>query len=174
MRARAIAAVLVAVASASPAAASPRVHAGPALALDPAFAAITAGADWCFTPRFAAGLLYAQTIPNAGDQRAIETGALFVDAVARLRVAGGPRLRVELLGGGGLARVRYGSPGAHTELAPDVAIGAAIGVALAFGLELASEVTTHVTFGERTGTRNPAHTSELVALLLRWGPSPSP
>jgi hypothetical protein len=146
-----------------------RVWLGPALALDPAFAAATAGGDWFFSPTAALGLCASATIPGAGDRTATESGYAFLTALARLRAAAGP-LATELLAGGGLARIRFGSPGSHTEIAPDLVLGAALAFPLAHRLELAAELATHVTFGASAAARNPGHTSELLTLALRWGP----
>jgi hypothetical protein len=145
----------------------PRVWAGPAVALDPAFAAASAGADWFFTPAGGVGLLAAHTLAT-GDQLAAETGYGFLSAVGRLRAPAG-KLRIEALAGAGLGRVRFGAPGAHTQWAPDVVLGAALGLPVGHRLELALELATHVTFGERSAARNAAHTSELLSFLLRWG-----
>jgi hypothetical protein len=80
-------------------------------------------------------------------------------------------LRLEGLAGAGLARTRFGSPGARTAFAPTASIGGALGLALPARLELALEVTTQIVFGPEEGSRNPAHTSEMVALVVRWGAS---
>jgi hypothetical protein len=154
---------------AAPAAAGPRPWLGPALALDPAFLAGAAGLDWFLSPAAAVGICGATTLPGAGDETATETGYAFLSALARLRAPAGP-LRAELLAGGGLARIRFGSPGAHTELAPDLVLGAALALPLPHRLELAVEVATHITFSAEAITRNPAHTSELLVMALRWGP----
>jgi hypothetical protein len=146
----------------------PRVWAGPALALDPAFVAASGGADWFFTPSGGVGVAAAHTL-GVGDQLAAETGYGYLTALGRLRAPLGPRLRAELLGGAGVARVRFGAPGAHTEWAPDAALGAALGWSLGRRFELAVELEAHVTFSERSAARNSAHTSELLSWLLRWG-----
>jgi hypothetical protein len=164
MRTLALALLLVA---AEARAEGPRVWAGPAAALDPAFLAASVGVDWFFTPAGGVGLVGAHTL-GVGDQLAAETGYGFLTAVARARAPVGP-LRAELVAGAGLGRVRFGAPGAHTELAPDLALGAALGIPLRHQLELALELAAHVTLGERSAARNAAHTSELLSLLLRWG-----
>jgi hypothetical protein len=156
------------IALAAPASAGPRPWLGPAVALDPAFGAGAAGLDWFFSPAAAVGLSAAATLPGAGDETATESGYAFLSALARWRLPAGT-LRAELLGGGGLARIRFGSPGAHTELAPDLVLGAALGIPLPHDLELAFELATHVTFSAEAITRNPAHTSELLVVALRWG-----
>lgn len=147
----------------------PRVWMGPALALDPAFAAGSAGADWFFSTHAAIGLCAAATLSGAGDRTAVEGGYGFLSAVGRLRAALTGPLAAELMAGGGLARIRFGSPGAHTELAPDLLVGAALAFPLPHHLELALELTTHVTFSTSTAARNLAHTSEILTLALRWG-----
>jgi hypothetical protein len=147
--------------------AGPRPWLGPALALDPAFAAGAAGVDWFLSPAAAVGLCAAATLPGAGDETATESGYGFLSAVARLRAPAGP-VAAELLAGGGLARVRFGSPGAHTELAPDLVLGAALALPLPHRLELAVELATHVTFGAPAAARNAAHTSELLVVAVRW------
>lgn len=164
MRALALAVLLV---SFEARAEGPRVWAGPAAAVDPAFLAASAGADWFFTPSGGVGVSAAHTL-GIGDQLAAETGYGFLTAVGRLRAPVG-RLRAELLGGAGLGRVRFGAPGAHTAMAPDVALGAALGLALPHRLELALELAAHFTFAERSAARNAAHTSELLSVLIRWG-----
>ncbi len=146
-----------------------RLAAGGAGALDPAFAAANLGADWFFSPAFAVGVQACHTLPSAGDQRAIEDGYGFFTALARLRPPTAGRLRAEVLGGAGVARIQFGRPGAHIEYAPDVAWGAGLAWPLTTHAELAVEFSNHVTFGARTGTRNTPHTSELLALVLRWG-----
>jgi hypothetical protein len=145
----------------------PRLWLGPALALDPAFAAGALGGDWFFSRHGGVGVTLAHTLGGAGDQLAAESGYGFADLVARLRE--GDRLRLELLAGAGVARVRFGSPGAHTELAPDLVLGGALGWGLAGGWDLAVEVQSHITLGERAAARNAAHTSELLIIALRWG-----
>jgi hypothetical protein len=167
MRALALLLLLAAPAHAEPAA-GPRVWAGPALALDPAFAAGSAGADWFLGAHGGMGLMASHTIAT-GDRLAAETGYGFLTAVGRLRAPVSEGLRAELLAGAGVARVRFGAPGAHTELAPDAVLGAALGWPLGHRLELALELAAHVTFSERSAARNLAHTSELLSLLLRWG-----
>jgi hypothetical protein len=152
------------------AAPGPRLWLGPTLALDPAFAAGTAGADWFFSARAAVGLCAAATLPGAGDRTAVESGYQFLSAVARARAALSGSLATELLAGAGLARIRFGSPGAHTELAPDLLLGAALSFPLPRHFELALELATHITFSASATTRNPAHTSELLTLAVRWGP----
>jgi hypothetical protein len=155
-----------------------RVWGGPALALDPAFAAGVLGADYFFGsggvgvgPGQAAGLgvgiCAADTFAGAGDETAVERGYGFVSALARWRRLGAAT--VELLGGAGLAQVRFGSPGAHTEWAPDVVLGAALGWPVAERVELAVELATHVTLSGAAAARNPAHTSELLTFAVRWG-----
>jgi hypothetical protein len=166
MRLALLLALLPATAAAAPV---PRVWLGPALALDPAFAAASVGADLFLTPSAAVGLIGAQTFAGAGDQTAVEAGYGFLSAVGRLRLEGA--VAVELLGGAGLARIRFGAPGAHTELAPDLVLGAALGFPLPRRLELAIELATHVTFGAAAAARNPAHTSELLTVAVRWGQS---
>jgi hypothetical protein len=163
--------LMVALTSATAAAAgSPaRFWLGPALALDPAFVAAAGGADWFFSPELGAGVAIASTWPGAGDRTAVESGYRFASLLARLRLQA-PVLDVELSGGGGLAEIRFGSPGLHTELAPDLAVGAAVGWPLSAHLALAVELTTHVTFGAATAARNPAHTSELLVVALRLSP----
>jgi hypothetical protein len=168
MRAAAIAGLLLVMTGAARAE-GPRLWAGPAVAIDPAFAALAGGADWFLGPRGAAGVAFAHTLTGAGDQLAAETGYGFVDLVGRLRAPLGERLRAELLGGAGAARVRFGAPGAHTEWAPDLLLGAAMGMPLGHRFELALELGTHVTLGERAAARNAAHASALVALAVRWG-----
>jgi hypothetical protein len=165
MRALALALLLVSVEARAQ---GPRVWAGPAVAVDPAFLAASGGADWFFGPTGGVGLVAAHTL-GLGDELAAETGYGFVDAVARLRAPVGVRLRAEVLAGAGVGRVRFGSPGAHTEWAPDLALGAALGVNVGHGLEAAVELATHVTLGDRSAARNAAHTSALVSLVLRWG-----
>jgi hypothetical protein len=167
MRRAVRAACLAAALAPGVASAGPRPWLGPALALDPAFAAGAAGVDWFVTDAAAAGICAAATLPGAGDQTATERGYAFFSAVARLRAPAGP-VAVELLGGGGLARIRFGSPGAHTELAPDLVLGAALGIPVGHHLELAVELAAHVTLGATTAARNPAHTSELLVVALRW------
>jgi hypothetical protein len=147
----------------------PRPWVGPALALDPAFAAVNGGLDWFLSPRAALGVALAQTLPGTGDEGASESSYAFASLVGRLRAPLGERWRAELLGGLGLARIRFGSPGAHTELAPDLALGGALGWVLGGRWEVAAELAAHVTLGERWAARNPAHTSEIVALVVRWG-----
>jgi hypothetical protein len=146
----------------------PRLWAGPAVALDPVYAAAAAGADWFVSSHGALGVSLAQTV-GGGDQLAVESGYGFADAIGRLRGTVSQRLSVEALAGAGIARVRFGSPGAHTELAPELTLGAALGLALAARWELAIELGTHVTFGARSAARNTAHTSELLVVALRWG-----
>jgi hypothetical protein len=166
MRLAPLAALLLAMpAHAEPAA---RIWLGPTLALDPAFAAAAGGADWFFSPRAGVGVTLAQTIGGAGDQLAAESGYGFANAVARVRAPAGDRLRLELLGGAGVARIRFGAPGAYTELAPDLVLGGALGWVITPGWELACELESHVTVGERSAARNAAHTSELVIVALRW------
>ena len=145
----------------------PRVWAGPAVAVDPAFLAASGGADWFFGSG-GVGVMASHTL-GVGDQLAAETGYGFLTAVGRLRAPLGERLRAEVLAGAGVGRVRFGAPGAHTELAPDVALGAALGMSLGHRLEAAVEAATHLTFGERSAARNAAHASALVSLVLRWG-----
>jgi hypothetical protein len=151
--------------------AAPRPWLGPALTLDPAFAAGAAGLDWFFSPAAAVGVAVATTFPGAGDRTAAESGYTFLSALARWRLPAG-NLRAELVAGAGLARVGFGAPGAHTELAPDLLLGAALALPLSLPrhLELAVELATHVTLGAETVTRNPAHSSEVLALAVRWGP----
>jgi hypothetical protein len=171
MRAVLGAAVLAALACRpATAAPGPRLWLGPALALDPAFAAGAAGADWFFSDRSALGLCGAATFSGAGDRTAAESGYSFLSAVARLRAALPGPLAAELLAGAGLARIRFGSPGAHSELAPDLVLGAALAFPLPGRLELALELATHVTFSANAAARNPAHTSDLLTVALRWGP----
>lgn len=146
-----------------------RMSLGPAVALDPAFAALSAGVDWFVAPACALGVLASQTIPKAGDQLALEDGYGFATALARYRPRAEGRMHLEMLVGAGLARTRLGTPGAHTEWAPDVAAGAALGLTLGGRWELAGELTAHVTIGDRTATRNVPHTSELLGVVLRWG-----
>jgi hypothetical protein len=164
------AALLTVALAPGPAAAEPgpRLWLGPALALDPAFAAGAAGVDWFITERAAAGLCAAATWPGAGDRTASESGYQFLSAVARARAPLAAPLTAELFAGGGLARIRFGRPGAHTELAPDLVLGAALGLPLPRHLELALELATHITFSASAAARNPAHTSEVVTLALRW------
>ena len=148
-----------------------RISAGAGLAVDPLFAAASVGVDWFVRPSLGVGVLAAHTVLSRMDPQALEDDFGFAGALLRFRPTGvAPgRLRAELLGGAGLARIRHRSPGAHTEWAPDLVAGAALGWALPARLELALEVTSHVTLGDRTSTRNPPHTSELCALVLRWG-----
>jgi hypothetical protein len=170
VRRLALAAALVVALVPASADAGVRLSLGPALALDPAFAAAAAGVDWFLGDRGAVGLAAATTIPGAGDRTAVEAGYAFVSAVGRLRAAAGPRLAAELLAGGGLARIRFGAPGAHTEVAPDAVLGAALALPLPHRLELALEIDMHVTFSAAAAARNPAHTSEVLTVAVRWGP----
>src|SRR5205814_806450 len=101
---------------------------------------------------------------GGGDQFAAESGYGFANALARLRAPAGPRARLEALAGAGIARVRLGSPGAHTDFAPDLVVGGAVGLALTARWELALELASHVTLGERSAARNSAHTSELLVV----------
>jgi hypothetical protein len=169
MRAALCGACLLA-ALAAPAAGGPRLWVGPALALDPAFAAAAAGLDWFFSPAAGVGVSAATTLPGAGDETATESGYTFLSALGRLRSPPAGTLRAELLGGAGLARIRFGSPGAHTELAPDLVLGAALALPIFARLELAAELATHVTFSGETIARNPAHTSEVLVVAVRWAP----
>jgi hypothetical protein len=158
-------------ATAAPPAAGLRLWLGPAVALDPIFAAGAAGVDWFLSPRAGLGLTVSGTVSGTGDRAAVEQGYAFADVVARLReaAAGGQSLHAELLAGAGLARTRFRSPGAHVEVAPDLLLGAALALALPSRLELALELAVHVTLGPETATRNRAHTSELLCAALRWG-----
>jgi hypothetical protein len=149
-------------------ASGPRLWLGPAAALDPAFLAMTGGADWFLHPGVAVGVSLAHTL-GVGDQLATETGYGYATALARLRGSLGPRSRAELLAGAGAARVHFGAPGIHTDWSPDLAGGAALGWSLPHRLELAVELTTHITLAQRAAGRNAAHTSELVSLVLRCG-----
>jgi hypothetical protein len=145
-----------------------RLWGGPAVALDPVFAAGALGSDWFLSSHAGVGVSLAQTV-GGGDQLAVESGYGFADAVGRLRGAVTESVSVEALAGAGVARIRFGSPGAHTEVAPDVVLGGALGLALAARWTLGLELATHVTFGARSAARNTAHTSEVFVLALRWG-----
>ena len=169
MGARAACALVLALLPATQGLPAPRVWLGPALALDPAFAAATIGADLFFTPSAAVGVSAAHTFAGAGDRTAVESGYGFLSLLGRLRPALDDDYSVELFAGAGLGLVRFGTPGAHRELAPDVTLGAALGLPLPHRLELALELGTHVTFSAAAAARNPAHTSELLTVALRWG-----
>jgi hypothetical protein len=147
----------------------PRVWAGGGIALDPTFAAVTAGADWFVRPSFGVGISGATTVGAAADHLTVETAYGHVGALARARAALCARLRLEGALGFAVGRTRFRSPGEHTEVAPAAVVGVAMGVALPARLELAVEATTHVDFTERTGTRNRVHTDDTFALVLRWG-----
>jgi hypothetical protein len=164
-----MATLLFVLAPAARAESGPRVWLGPALALDPAFAAGAGGADWFLSSRAAVGVTLAHTVGGAGDQLAAEAGYGFADVVARARAAAGTRARLELVAGAGVARVRFGAPGAHTEVAPDLVLGGALDWTLTDAWSLSLELQSHVTLGERAAARNAAHTSELVVVALRWG-----
>lgn len=146
-----------------------RISVGGGTALAPAFVAVTIGADIRLRRRLMIGVLGAGTVPQAGDRSAVEDQVGFASLLLRYRVEVGPRLRLELAAGGGGSLVRFGSPGAHTETAPDVAAGAAIGRALGQHGEIAIEAVTHATFGQRAATRDVPHVSAIVGLVLRLG-----
>ncbi len=149
-----------------------RLTLGTGVALSPAFAAALAGADWFVCPTVAVGGMISHTLAGVGDQYAIEDGYGFATAMGRWR----PRpteprpLALEVFGGVGLARIRFGRPGAHSEYAPDLVLGAAVDLPLATGFPVAFgfELTTHITFGQRTGTRNFPQASLLAAMVLRF------
>jgi hypothetical protein len=149
--------------------AGPRVWGGGGIALDPAFAAVTAGADWFVRPSFGVGVSGATTVGSAADHMTLETAYGYLGALARARAALGGRLRLEGALGFAVGRTHLRPPGERTDVAPAAVVGAALGVALAARLEVALEETTHVDFTERSGTRNRVHTNDTLALVLRWG-----
>ncbi len=172
--AAAIAAVVIIAAAAAPAVArqmapGARLWAGGGAALGPAFLAATAGADWFVRPWLAGGVSAASTLPGAGDARAVEDGYGFVDALVRLRPHAPGRLRAEIAAGAGLAWIRFGAPGAHRALAPDLVLGAALGLPFGARWEAAIEATTHIALGPRAAARNAGHVSALVSAVLRFG-----
>lgn len=149
--------------------AGPRLSLGGGGAFGPAFATAGGSLDWLVRPSFGVGVAVASTLPGWGDRREVEDGYGFATLLARWRPAVSGRLRAELLGGGGLARIDFGTPGAHVEYAPDAALGAALGLALGARLELAVEALSHLTFGERVAGRVYPHPSKVVLLVLRVG-----
>jgi hypothetical protein len=152
-----------------PAEAGPRASVGGGVALDPAFAAGAVALDWFFTPTWATGALWQQTVPRTGDRDALESGYGFVNVVGRGRTRVSGPWNVEGHAGAGAARVRYGAPGSHTEWAPDLVLGAGLDLNVARAVAVGLEAATHITFGERTGTRNQPHVSTVLTLILRAG-----
>lgn len=144
-----------------------RVFAGPGVSLDPAAMALTGGVDLFPGAHVGGGLGFATTFPDGREPGALERRQTFFGAVLRVRSQAGARLRLEGSAGGGLARVAYGSPGAHVEWAPDLAVGLQIALPLAARFELALAADAHATFGERTITRNHPHVTLLTALCVR-------
>jgi hypothetical protein len=144
-----------------------RLSLGPALALDPAFVAAAGGLDWFFGPRGALGVVVAHTVPAAGDRRAAESSYGFATVTARLRAPAGPRLSVEVAGGAGVARTRFGTPGAHTRWDGDVMLGGGVGLRLGRRLEVAAELAMHAVLAGAAAGRNALHTSEVISLAVR-------
>jgi len=146
-----------------------RLGVGGGGAFGPSFVAAGGSLDWFVRPSFGVGVAVASTLPSLGDRLAVEDGYGFATLLARWRPATAGRLRAELIGGGGAARIDFGTPGSHLEYAPDAAFGAAVGMALGARLELAVEALTHLTFGERAAARAYPHQSGVVLLVLRVG-----